>query len=154
MRTLPLSVRIKVLGKPAHVGLSASGENAFEQMSRCERPAGTEREVSIEDGLYGRAEQMPNPIMMLGGRERCRHVNFTFSQRQCWFHRRSAASTPERFCAKKPAHRAGPGTSAALDVIPLNGNFSGRSVVCMFGDNNLGRALAQVCGDISCKHRY
>src|SRR6202040_1472227 len=64
-----LSLRIKVFGKSAHVGLQHRGENAFEQMLRVvERLQELKREVEQRQTRYAiGAEQSRNSILMLGG---------------------------------------------------------------------------------------
>src|SRR6266404_9115907 len=62
-----LSLRIKVLGKSAHVGLQHRGENAFEQMVRVvERLQELKREVERRQTGYSIGpEQTANSILML-----------------------------------------------------------------------------------------
>lgn len=81
-----ISVRVKVLGKSAHVGLQHRGENAFEQMVRVvERLQELKREVEQRetDCTIG-AEQSPNSILMLGG-ESGGGTNFNVVPEECWF---------------------------------------------------------------------
>ncbi|HXN54200.1 MAG TPA: ArgE/DapE family deacylase [Candidatus Acidoferrum sp.] len=81
-----ISLRIKVLGKSAHVGLQHRGENAFEQMLRVvERLQELKREVEQRETRYTiGAEQARNSILMLGG-ESGGGANFNVVPEQCWF---------------------------------------------------------------------
>jgi succinyl-diaminopimelate desuccinylase len=81
-----ISLRIKVLGKSAHVALQHRGENAFEQMSRVvERLQGLKRDVEQRQTTCAiGAEQTRNSILMLGG-ESGGGTNFNVVPEQCWF---------------------------------------------------------------------
>jgi succinyl-diaminopimelate desuccinylase len=81
-----ISLRIKVLGKSAHVGLQHRGENAFEQMMRVvERLQQLKREVEQRKTSCAIGfEQTPNSILMLGG-ESGGGANFNVVPEQCWF---------------------------------------------------------------------
>lgn len=81
-----ISLRIRVLGKSAHVGLQHRGENAFEQMARVvERLQELKREVEQHQTRYEvGAEQTGNSILMLGG-ESGGGTNFNVVPEQCWF---------------------------------------------------------------------
>jgi len=81
-----ITLRINVLGKPAHVGLQHRGENAFEQMVRVvERLQELKREVERRQTGYSIGpEQTANSILMLGG-ESGGGTNFNVVPEQCWF---------------------------------------------------------------------
>ena len=81
-----ISLRIKVLGKSAHVGLQHRGENAFEQMMRVvERLQQLKREVEQRTTSCAiGSEQTRNSILMLGG-ESGGGANFNVVPEQCWF---------------------------------------------------------------------
>jgi succinyl-diaminopimelate desuccinylase len=81
-----ISVRVRVLGKSAHVGLQHRGENAFEQMVRVvERLQELKREVEQrETGCRIGAEQRRNSILMLGG-ESGGGTSFNVVPEECWF---------------------------------------------------------------------
>jgi acetylornithine deacetylase/succinyl-diaminopimelate desuccinylase-like protein len=81
-----ISLRIKVLGKSAHVGLQHRGENAFEQMVRVvERLQKLKHEVERRQTEHAvGAEQNRNSILMLGG-ESGGGTNFNVVPEQCWF---------------------------------------------------------------------
>ena len=81
-----ISLRVKVFGKSAHVGLQHRGENAFEQMVRVvERLRKLKREVEQHETRYAiSAEQNSNSILMLGG-ESGGGTNFNVVPEKCWF---------------------------------------------------------------------
>lgn len=81
-----ISLRIKVLGRCAHVGLQHRGENSFEQMLRIvERLQGLKGEVEQRKTGYAiGAEQTRNSILMIGG-ESGGGTNFNIVPEQCWF---------------------------------------------------------------------
>jgi len=81
-----ISLRVKVLGKSAHVGLQHQGENAFERMLRVvERLQKLKCEVEQrKTALNIGAEQLRNSILMLGG-ESGGGANFNVVPEQCWF---------------------------------------------------------------------
>ena len=81
-----ISVRVKVLGKSAHVGLQHRGENSFEQMVRVvDRLQLLKREVEQRQTAYAHgAGQNRNSILMLGG-ESGGGANFNVVPEQSWF---------------------------------------------------------------------
>jgi acetylornithine deacetylase/succinyl-diaminopimelate desuccinylase family protein len=81
-----ISMRVKVMGKSAHVGLQHRGENAFEQMVRvAERLQELKRELEQrETSCTIGAEQRRNSILMLGG-ESGGGTNFNVVPEECWF---------------------------------------------------------------------
>src|SRR5713226_9294307 len=81
-----ISLRVRVLGKSAHVGLQHQGENAFERMLRVvERLQELKCEVKHrKTALNIGAEQSRNSILMLGG-ESGGGANFNVVPEQCWF---------------------------------------------------------------------
>src|ERR1700730_8113216 len=97
-----LSLRIKVFGKSAHVGLQHRGENAFEQMLRVvERLQELKREVEQRQTRYAiGAEQSRNSILMLGG-ESGGGTNFNVVPEQCWFTVDRRINPEEDFDAEK-----------------------------------------------------
>jgi len=81
-----ISLRVRVLGKSAHVGLQHQGENAFERMHRVvdrlqELKRAVEQRVTSHD--VG-AEQTRNSILMLGGQSGG-GTNFNVVPEECWF---------------------------------------------------------------------
>jgi acetylornithine deacetylase/succinyl-diaminopimelate desuccinylase family protein len=81
-----ISLRIRVLGKSAHVGLQHQGENAFERMHRVvERLQELKREVEqrVTNFNVG-AKHARNSILMLGGQSGG-GANFNVVPEECWF---------------------------------------------------------------------
>jgi succinyl-diaminopimelate desuccinylase len=97
-----ISLRIKVLGKSAHVGLQHRGENAFEQMlGVVERLQELKREVEQRKTGYAiGAEQSSNSILMLGG-ESGGGTNFNVVPGQSWFTVDRRINPEEGFDAEK-----------------------------------------------------
>jgi succinyl-diaminopimelate desuccinylase len=81
-----ISLRVRVLGKSAHVGLQHQGANAFERMHRVvERLQELKREVEQRStGCAVGAEQRRNSILMLGGQSGG-GTNFNVVPEECWF---------------------------------------------------------------------
>lgn len=81
-----ISLRVRVLGKSAHVGLQHQGANAFERMHRVvERLAQLKLEVEQCSTRYKvGAEQLRNSILMLGGQSGG-GANFNVVPQECWF---------------------------------------------------------------------
>jgi len=81
-----ISLRVRVLGKSAHVGLQHQGANAFERMHRVvERLQELKREVEQRSTRCAvGAEQRPNSILMLGGQSGG-GTNFNVVPEECWF---------------------------------------------------------------------
>jgi succinyl-diaminopimelate desuccinylase len=81
-----ISLRVRVLGKSAHVGLQHQGANAFERMHFVVgRLQELKREVEQGATRYEvGAEQMRNSILMIGGQ--CGGgANFNVVPEECWF---------------------------------------------------------------------
>jgi succinyl-diaminopimelate desuccinylase len=139
-----ISLRVKVFGKSAHVGLQHRGENAFEQMLRVvERLQELKREVEQRKTRYAiGSEQGSNSILMLGG-ESGGGTNFNVVPDQCWFTVDRRINPEEDFDAEKnrliivleECRRAG----IRLDWGILQ---EGRAAACAQNER-LGRALAQ-----------
>jgi acetylornithine deacetylase/succinyl-diaminopimelate desuccinylase family protein len=139
-----ISLRIKVLGKSAHVGLQHRGENAFEQMLRVvERLQELKREVEQRKTAYAiGAEQTRNSILMLGG-ESGGGANFNVVPEQCWFTLDRRINPEETFDAEK--HRLIELLEdCRRDGIRLEWEIlqEGRAAACA-EDEKLGRVLAQ-----------
>jgi len=81
-----ISLRVKVLGKTAHVGLQHRGENSFEQMLRVvERLQRLKHQVEQRQTSHTPgAEQNRNSILMLGGQSGG-GANFNVVPEQSWF---------------------------------------------------------------------
>jgi acetylornithine deacetylase/succinyl-diaminopimelate desuccinylase family protein len=81
-----ISVRVRVLGKSAHVGLQHQGENAFDRMHKVvEKLQQLKRKVEqrTTQAKIG-SEQSRNSILMLGG-ESSGGTNFNVVPEECWF---------------------------------------------------------------------
>jgi len=81
-----ISLRVRVLGKSAHVGLQHQGENAFERMHRVvERLQELKQEVEERTtNLNIGADQARHSILMLGGQSGG-GANFNVVPAECWF---------------------------------------------------------------------
>lgn len=80
-----LSLRIRVFGKSAHVGLQHLGENAFERMhSVVQELLQLKREVEQRTTTLHSGSAARNSILMIGG-ESGGGTNFNVVPEQCWF---------------------------------------------------------------------
>jgi succinyl-diaminopimelate desuccinylase len=158
-----ITLRVRVLGKSAHVGLQHWGENAFERMCRVvQRLQGLKREVERRTTAHSigggrelkrgdgrstglatepRASAARNSILLLGG-ESGGGTNFIVVPEQCWFTVDRRINPEEDFEAEK-ARLLGVLEDCKRQGIPLECEFlqEGRSAACG-EDEKLGRALA------------
>ena len=81
-----ISMRVRVFGKAAHVGLQHQGVNAFERMQEVvEKLRELKREVEIRTTEFNiGSEQARNSILMLGGQSGG-GTNFNVVPEECWF---------------------------------------------------------------------
>ena len=81
-----ISLRVRVFGKPAHVGLQHQGENAFERMHAVvERLQQLKHEVELRTTRFNiGSQQARNSILMLGGAS-AGGTNFNVVPGECWF---------------------------------------------------------------------
>ena len=81
-----ISLRVRVFGKSAHVGLQHQGENAFERMIEViKRLQELKREVEQRETKFNiGADQARQSILMLGGQSRG-GTNFNVVPDECWF---------------------------------------------------------------------
>jgi len=81
-----ITLRVRVLGKSAHVGLQHQGENAFERMHRVvERLQELKQEVERRTTHFNiGADQARHSILMLGGQSGG-GANFNVVPAECWF---------------------------------------------------------------------
>src|SRR5713226_2093397 len=81
-----ISLRVRVLGKSAHVGLQHQGENAFERMVQVvERLQELKQEVEQRTTKFNiGADQARQSILMLGGQSGG-GANFNVVPEECWF---------------------------------------------------------------------
>jgi succinyl-diaminopimelate desuccinylase len=158
-----ITLRVRVLGKSAHVGLQHWGENAFERMCRVvQRLQGLKREVERRTTAHSigggrelkrgngrgaglatepRASAARNSILLLGG-ESGGGTNFNVVPEQCWFTVDRRINPEEDFEAEK-ARLLGVLEDCKRQGIPLECEIlqEGRSAACG-EDEKLGRALA------------
>jgi succinyl-diaminopimelate desuccinylase len=138
-----ISMRVKVLGKSAHVGLQHRGENAFEQMVRVvERLQELKRDVEQRQTACAiGSEQTRNSILMLGG-ESGGGTNFNVVPEQSWFTVDRRINPEENFDAEK-ARLISVLERCGRDGIRLEWEIfqEGRASACP-EDDQLGRALA------------
>jgi acetylornithine deacetylase/succinyl-diaminopimelate desuccinylase family protein len=99
-----LSMRVRVFGKPAHVGLQHQGENAFERMHRVvEKLQQLKRRVeSCTTGLPIGSGHLPNSILMIGG-ESGGGTNFNVVPGECWFSLDRRINPEENLAEEKAA---------------------------------------------------
>jgi succinyl-diaminopimelate desuccinylase len=157
-----ITLRVRVLGKAAHVGLQHLGENAFERMCRVvERLQELKREVerrttaqniggepgSNRGGVRG-AGAARNSILMLGG-ESGGGTNFNVVPQECWFTVDRRINPEEDFEVEK-ARLWGALEDCKRDGIPLEWDIlqEGRAAACS-EDEKLGRALAGSVKDVT-----
>jgi succinyl-diaminopimelate desuccinylase len=139
-----ISLRVKVLGKSAHVGLQHRGENAFEQMVRVvERLQSLKREVEQRTTGYALGgEQNRNSILMIGG-ESGGGANFNVVPEQTWFTVDRRVNPEEDFEAEKQS-LIGVLEQCRRDGIRLEWQIfqEGGAAVCS-AEEKLGRALTE-----------
>jgi acetylornithine deacetylase/succinyl-diaminopimelate desuccinylase family protein len=138
-----ISLRVRVFGKSAHVGLQHQGANAFERMHRVvERLEQLKREVEQRKtrSKVG-AEQMRNSILMLGGMSGG-GTNFNVVPEQCWF-TIDRRINPEENLDEEKANLLAVLEQCKRDGIPLEWDIlqEGRSAECQ-EDEALGQALS------------
>ena len=151
-----ITLRVRVLGKAAHVGLQHLGENAFERM-HCvvERLQGLKREVErrttahnigaeceMKRGLTRGSSAARNSILMLGG-ESGGGTNFNVVPEECWFTVDRRINPEENLEAEK-ARLLGVLEDCKRDGIPLEWEILQEGRAAARGeDETLGRALAE-----------
>ena len=147
-----ISLRVRVFGKSAHVGLQHQGENAFERMHSVVaqlqqlKHEVEQRTTSLRVGVG----QARNSILMLGG-ESGGGTNFNVVPEICWF-------TIDR--RMNPAENLGEEKARLVEVlkecqrqgIPLDWEIlqEGNSASCPEGEN-AGRALARAILEVTGK---
>jgi len=139
-----ISLRVRVFGKHAHVGLQHQGKNAFERMHAVvEKLQQLKGEVEQRTTRFNiGSEQARNSILMLGG-ESGGGTNFNVVPAECWFTIDRRINPEEGLAAEK---------TMLLDVlerckqdgIPLDWDIfqEGASTFCD-EDGPLGKALSQ-----------
>jgi succinyl-diaminopimelate desuccinylase len=138
-----ISLRVKVLGKSAHVGLQHRGENSFEQMlSVVEQLQRLKREVEQRQTSHAPgAEQHRNSILMLGGQSGG-GSNFNVVPEESWF-TVDRRINPEEDLETEKQNIIEVLEQCRRDGIRLEWNIfqEGRASFCS-PEENLGRALA------------
>jgi succinyl-diaminopimelate desuccinylase len=139
-----ITLRVKVFGKSAHVGLQHQGENAFERMlDVAARIQELKREVEQRKTAYDiGAEQSRNSILMLGGQSGG-GTNFNVVPNECWFTLDRRINPEENLAAEK-ARLIDVLQKCKYDGIPLEWEIlqEGTSAASPKNDQ-LGRALAR-----------
>lgn len=139
-----ISLRVRVLGKSAHVGLQHQGQNAFERMVRVvQRLQELKQEVeqSATSSNVG-ADQARQSILMLGGQSGG-GANFNVVPEECWF-TVDRRINPEEDLDKEKSRLVGVLESCRREGIPLEWEIfqEGRSSACR-EEERLGIALAR-----------
>ena len=138
-----ISLRVRIFGKSAHVGLQHQGANAFERMHRVvERLEQRKHEVEQRETRCNvGAEQMRNSILMLGGMSGG-GANFNVVPEQCWF-TIDRRINPEENLDEEKAKLLDLLEQCKRDGIPLEWDIpqEGRSAECR-EDEALGQALS------------
>jgi succinyl-diaminopimelate desuccinylase len=139
-----ISLRVRVLGKSAHVGLQHQGENAFERMIRLvERLQELKQEVEQRTTkLNIGSDQARQSILMLGGQSGG-GANFNVVPEECWF-TIDRRINPEEDLAEEKSKLIATLESCKREGVPLEWEIfqEGRSSAC--GEEEpLGKALAR-----------
>jgi succinyl-diaminopimelate desuccinylase len=139
-----ISLRVKVLGKSAHVGLQHNGQNAFERMMRvADQLQALKREVEqrVTDFAIG-ADEARNSILLLGGQSGG-GANFNVVPDQCWF-TADRRINPEEDLATEKARLLDVLERSKRDGIPLEWEIlqEGSSARCNEREL-LGQALSE-----------
>jgi succinyl-diaminopimelate desuccinylase len=138
-----ISMRVRVLGKSAHVGLQHQGANAFERMHRVvERLQELKHKVEQRStGCKVGAQQMGNSILMLGGQSGG-GTNFNVVPEECWF-TIDRRINPEEDLEEEKAKLLEVLEECKREGIPLEWDIfqEGRSAMCR-EDEALGEALS------------
>lgn len=139
-----ISLRVRVLGKPAHVGLQHQGENAFERMlSVVQRLQQLKREVEERTTGFnsGGSAQARNSILMLGG-ESGGGTSFNVVPAECWF-TLDRRINPEEDLATEKAKILGVLEGCRKDGIPLEWEILQEASSASCSQNEpLGKALS------------
>jgi len=139
-----ISLRVRVLGKSAHVGLQHQGENAFERMvqvvTRLQelKQAVEQRSTSYNIG----ADQARHSILMLGGQSGG-GANFNVVPEECWF-TVDRRINPEEDLAEEKSKLIAALESCKRDGVTLEWEIlqEGQSSACR-EEEPLGEALAR-----------
>lgn len=145
-----ISLRVRVFGKSAHVGLQHQGENAFERMHRVvERLQDLKHEVEQrETSLSIGTGQARNSILMLGGQSGG-GTNFNVVPENSWF-TIDRRINPEEDLSEEKARLLSVLEECRRQGIPLDWEIvqEGRSCACG-EDQPLGLGLAQAIYEVT-----
>ena len=139
-----ISLRVRVMGKPAHVGLQHQGENAFERMHRVvAQLQELKREVEQRSTRFAvGAEQRRNSILMLGGQSGG-GTNFNVVPEECWF-TVDRRINPEENLAEEKARLIGALEECKEMGIPLEWEVFQEAGSAAAGEGEaLGKALSR-----------
>jgi succinyl-diaminopimelate desuccinylase len=139
-----ISLRVRVLGKPAHVGLQHQGENAFERMCRVvEKLQQLKHEVEQRSTKFDiGSRQARNSILLIGG-ESGGGTNFNVVPAKCWF-TVDRRINPEEDLATEKARLLGVLESCKRDGIPLEWEiFQEATPAAASNDQALGKSLSR-----------
>jgi succinyl-diaminopimelate desuccinylase len=159
-----ISLRVRVMGKAAHVGLQHQGENAFERMHRVvgklqelkreveQRATKFEMGAPASSALDSNSDSARpttstpglgrNSILMLGG-ESGGGTNFNVVPAECWF-TVDRRINPEEDLAEEKARLIGVLESCRAEGIPLEWEiFQEGASACSSVEAELGKALAR-----------
>jgi succinyl-diaminopimelate desuccinylase len=147
-----VTLRVRVLGKSAHVGLQHQGANAFERMIQVvERLQRFKREVEQHTTRCAVGPgQRPNSILMLGGQSGG-GTNFNVVPEECWF-TIDRRINPEENLAEERASLLGVLNECQRSGIPLEWEVlqEAGSAACGEGEilgNALSRSVLAVTGE-------
>ncbi len=139
-----ISLRVRVLGKFAHVGLQHHGENAFERMVEVvARLQELKQEVELRSTSYNiGTDQARQSILMLGGQSGG-GANFNVVPEECWF-TIDRRINPEEDLTKEKSKLIAVLESCKREGITLKWEIlqEGQSSACREGAP-LGKALAR-----------
>src|SRR6267142_1884670 len=145
-----ITLRVRVLGKSAHVGLQHQGENAFERMHRVvERLQELKQEVLRRTTNFNiGADQARHSILMLGGQS-SGGANFNVVPEECWF-TVDRRINPEENLEEERAKLIAVLESCKREGIPLEWEIlqEGRSSA-WHEEEPLGEALARSIGTVT-----
>ena len=137
-----ISLRVRVLGKSAHVGLQHQGENAFERMHEVvKRLQELKQEVERRSTKFNiGADQARQSILMLGGQSGG-GTNFNVVPEECWF-TIDRRINPEENLDEEKGRLIAVLESCRRDRIPVEWKVlqEGQSSACG-GEERLGVAL-------------
>jgi succinyl-diaminopimelate desuccinylase len=139
-----ISGRVRVFGKPAHVGLQHQGQNAFERMHTVvARLQELKREVERRTTRFeAGSKHASNSILMLGG-ESGGGTNFNVVPAECWF-TIDRRINPEEDLATEKTKLLDVLGSCKRDGIPLEWEvFQESSSSACDENSSLGRALSR-----------